>query len=200
MTDLNFENDWLIADLVCILAYVTDSQVLKDGYLPPLVKRVGAAQICDPARPTTCVFGGAGRKRFEFMRLESETKDELLREEKLWELLAPWGFTKVSYLAVPADSQGNVILERMVIYTFKARWANEFFKGRVGLAGDALHLMPPFIGQGLNSGFRDAGALAWRLPLILSGKANAGKLLNSYQVERLAHIRRLTVCNNARLN
>lgn len=87
----------------------------------------------------------------------------------------------------------NCFLERKVIYTFKARWANEFFKGRVALAGDALHQMPPFIGQGLNSGFRDAGALAWRLALIVSGVASPVKLLKSYQVERLDHIRKLTV-------
>lgn len=80
-----------------------------------------------------------------------------------------------------------------MIYTFRARWANEFFKNRVTLAGDALHLMPPFIGQGLNSGFRDAAALAWRLPLILSGIAKPDGLLLSYQNERLHHIRYLTV-------
>jgi hypothetical protein len=62
----------------------------------------------------------------------------------------------------------------------------------VALAGDALHLMPPFIGQGLNSGFRDAGALAWRLPLMLRGVADPAKLLQSYQDERLSHIRSLT--------
>ncbi len=168
-TDLNFENDWLIADLL-----------LKDGFVPEQFKRVGAAQICDPTRPTTLVFGGKGRKRIEFMRLPNETQAELL--DKVWHLLEPWGFTP-----------DNCELERKVIYTFKARWANEFFKGRVTLAGDALHQMPPFIGQGMNSGFRDAGALAWRLPLILSGAANSVTLFQSYQDERLAHVRILTV-------
>ena len=61
------------------------------------------------------------------------------------------------------------------------------------LAGDAVHLMPPFIGQGLSSGFWDAGALAWRLPLILSGMADPDKLLMAYQIERLDHVRKLTV-------
>ena len=88
--------------------------------------------------------------------------------------------------------QANCDLERKVIYTFNARWANEFYKGRVILAGDALHLMPPFIGQGLNSGFRDAGALSWRLPLILRGIADPQAMLQSYQEERLSHVQQLT--------
>ncbi|BEI84608.1 hypothetical protein CcaverHIS002_0500090 [Cutaneotrichosporon cavernicola] len=167
-TDLNFENDWLIADLL-----------LKDGFVPEQFKRLGASQICDPTRPTTLVFSGKGRKRLEFMRLPGETPEMLL--DKLWSLVAPWGFTPE-----------NCELERKVIYTFKARWANEFFKDRVTLAGDALHQMPPFIGQGMNSGFRDAGALAWRLPLMLSGAADPTKLFQSYQEERLPHVRTLT--------
>lgn len=64
--------------------------------MPPRIVKAGACQVCDPERPTTCVFGGKGRKRFEFMRLEDETKDELLQEERAWEFLEPWGFTPVS--------------------------------------------------------------------------------------------------------
>jgi hypothetical protein len=62
----------------------------------------------------------------------------------------------------------------------------------VAIAGDALHLMPPFIGQGLNSGFRDAAAIAWRLPLILSGLGEPTPLLRSFQVERLQHLEKIT--------
>jgi 2-polyprenyl-6-methoxyphenol hydroxylase-like FAD-dependent oxidoreductase len=61
------------------------------------------------------------------------------------------------------------------------------------LAGDAFHLMPPFIGQGLNSGFRDAAALAWRLPLLVSGVCSSQNILQSYHSERLEHVRKLTV-------
>ncbi len=132
------------------------------------------------------------------MRVPGESKEDLLQEEKIWELLEPWGWTRVCryphhVLDIDNLSKDNCDLERKVIYTFNARWANEFHKGRVTLAGDALHLMPPFIGQGLNSGFRDAAALAWRLPLILSGLAEREALLQSYQNERLDHIRKLTV-------
>ena len=95
--------------------------------------------------------------------------------------------------APSTDKQDNCDVERKVIYTFKARWANEFYRNRVILAGDALHLMPPFIGQGLNSGFRDAAALAWRLPMILSGTGGKKQLLSSYQSERMGHLRKLTV-------
>lgn len=88
--------------------------------MPARVERVGAAQICDPERPTTCVFGGKGRKRLEFMRLPHETKEDLLEDEKAWELIKPWGF-----------HQGNCVLERKVVYTFNARWASRFYKERV---------------------------------------------------------------------
>ena len=70
----------------------------------------------------------------------------------------------------------------------ETKGVNDFF-----IAGDALHLMPPFIGQGLNSGFRDAGALAWRLPMLLQGEWSSAALLKSYQTERLEHVRKLTV-------
>lgn len=171
--DLGFENDWLITDLI-----PHDSV-----NLPPRVAKVFAAQVCDPSRPTTVVFAGKGRRRFEFMRLPGESNKELLAEDKMWELIKPWGYDAT-----------NCDLERAVVYSFKARWANEFYKDRVILAGDSLHLMPPFIGQGLNSGFRDAHGLAWRLDMVLraNGDGDVGKLLASYESERKAHIKVLT--------
>ncbi|KAL7003862.1 hypothetical protein EMMF5_006606, partial [Cystobasidiomycetes sp. EMM_F5] len=156
-------------------------QIPKNGYISPKVERLGSAQVCDPARPTTVVWGGKGRKRLEFMRLPHEDHSHLLSEETLWKLLEPWDY-----------GQGNCFIERKVIYTFKARWADRFYKNKVLLAGDALHLMPPFIGQGLNSGFRDAAALSWRLPLLLSGVASEAALLQSYENERGMHVRSLT--------
>jgi hypothetical protein len=96
-----------------------------------------------------------------------------------WRLLAPWDFT-------PA----NAALERHAVYTFRGRWAETWRQGRVLLAGDAAHQMPPFAGQGMCSGLRDASNLAWKLDLVLGGKASDA-LLDSYTPERLAHVRTL---------
>lgn len=72
------------------------SQLLKDGYIPAALQKLGNAQICDPNRPTTVVFGGPGRRRFEFMRLPGEDRDSLLTDKMMWELLDKWGYHPVS--------------------------------------------------------------------------------------------------------
>ncbi|TLD14346.1 uncharacterized protein PgNI_05119 [Pyricularia grisea] len=165
--DLGFQYDWLVCDML-----------IKGHGLPPKVlPHRNGAQICDPNRPTTFALAGNGRHRVEFMRLPAETKEEFFSESRAWELLRPWGF-----------SEYYVDMERVALYTFRARWAGEWRKGRVFLAGDACHQMPPFLGQGMNSGLRDATALAWRLRLALDGKASEF-LLDSYSTERLAHVR-----------
>jgi flavoprotein hydroxylase len=135
VTELGFFYDWLIVDVVLRHERVFDPINL---------------QVCDPARPTTVVSGGPGRRRWEFMRLDHETLDEL--ESRAWELLEPWD--------VRPD---NATLERRAVYTFAARYAERWRSGRVLLAGDAAHQMPPFAGQGLCAGVRDAANLAWKL-------------------------------------
>lgn len=129
-------------------------------------------QLCDPARPTTLVSSGPGRRRWEFLQLPGE---ELAG--RAWELLEPWGV-----------SPRNASLERSTVYRFAARSAEQWRQGRLLLAGDAAHEMPPFIGQGLCAGLRDAAAVAWRLDLVLRGLADP-RLLDSYGPERLAHVR-----------
>jgi len=158
VTDLGFFYDWLIVDVILDEPRAFDPINL---------------QICDPARPTTVVSGGPGRRRWEFMRLPHESLDELNDEKRAWELLAPWDV-----------HPGNARLERHAVYTFSARYAEQWRAGRVLLAGDAAHLMPPFAGQGMCSGLRDAANLAWKLDLVLAGVA-ADALLDSYQSERL---------------
>jgi len=158
VTDLGFFYDWLIVDVILDEPRVFDPINL---------------QICDPARPTTVVSGGPGRRRWEFMCLPHESLDELHDEARAWELLEPWDVH-------PANAR----LERHAVYTFNARCADQWRAGRVFLAGDAAHLMPPFAGQGMCSGLRDAANLAWKLDLVLDGLADDA-LLDTYQSERL---------------
>ena len=162
LTDLGFDFDWLILDVV------------------PHEERTWSPmnwQLCDPARPTTIVSGGPGRRRWEFMRLPGETIEDLNTEETAWRLLEPWG-----------RSPENTTLERHTVYRFGARWAESWRQGRLLLAGDAAHLMPPFAGQGMCSGLRDAVNLSWKLDLVLSGKA-LDAILNTYETERLVNVR-----------
>jgi len=160
--DLGFFYDWLIVDVVLAEPRVFD----------PL-----NVQICDPGRPTTAVSGGPGRRRWEFMRLPDESLDELNDEARAWELLAPWDV-----------HPGNARLERHAVYTFNARYVEQWRVGRVFLAGDAAHQMPPFAGQGMCAGVRDAANLAWKLDLAIDGRA-ADALLDTYAQERLPSAR-----------
>jgi flavoprotein hydroxylase len=157
MTDRAFFYDWLIVDVI----------VDEPRTFDPL-----NVQICDPARPTTCVSGGPGRRRWEFMALPGESIDELNDETTAWRLLAPWD-----------ANPGNARLERHAVYRFQARWVEQWRRGRVLLAGDAAHQTPPFAGQGLCSGLRDAANLAWKLGLVLAG-TSADSLLDAYGTER----------------
>lgn len=163
-TDLGFSYDWLVVDVV-----PHDERV----WHPYVV------QHCDPARPTTLVNSGPGKRRWEFMQLPGETSEELNTPEATWRLLAPWNIT-------PA----NASLERHAVYTFRGSWAERWQRGRVFLAGDAAHLMPPFLGQGLCSGMRDAKALGWRLAAVLDGTSPEA-LLDSYGPERSAHVQEI---------
>jgi hypothetical protein len=111
------------------------------------------------------------------MRLPHESIEDLNSESAAWRLLAPWGV-----------HPGNTKLERHAVYTFGARWADRWRAGRALLAGDAAHQMPPFAGQGMCAGLRDAANLAWKLDLVLRGAANEA-LLDTYMSERAPHVR-----------
>lgn len=162
MSDLGYFHDWLVVDLIPHTPMKVE---------PP------AWQLCDPARPTTLVPAGPGRRRFEFMRLPDESVETLAETATTWQLLEPWGVT-------PDSAE----LERQAVYTFQAKWADAWKAGRLLIAGDSAHLMPPFAGQGMCSGLRDAVNLAWRLHHVLDGDAGDG-LLESYSSERAEHVR-----------
>jgi flavoprotein hydroxylase len=162
VTDLGFSYEWLLCDV----------RLREPAEFVPT-----NVQICDPARPTTLVGSGPGHRRWEFMRLPGERAAELNQEATAWRLLAAHGVTP-----------DTATLLRSTTYIFQARWADQWRVGRVLLAGDAAHLMPPFAGQGMCSGVRDAVNLAWKLDLVLGGRAPE-TLLDSYTEERRAQVR-----------
>jgi 3-(3-hydroxy-phenyl)propionate hydroxylase len=140
----------------------------------PLPGWGGVDQVCDPRRAATFLPLPGGRYRWEFRMRPGETAGELARPERLAALLAPWPVT------VP-----ELEVTRAAEYTFRARIADRWRAGRVLLLGDAAHLTPPFIGQGLGAGLRDAHNLVWKLAAVLDGAPDA--LLESYQAERAPH-------------
>ena len=131
--------------------------------------------FCDKRRPCITLPGPEGTRRFEFKLLPGETDEALLAPATVDRLLRGHG-------ADPAAT-----LRRKVVYRFHARVAPRWSFGRVFLAGDAAHLTPPFAGQGMNSGIRDAHNLAWKLAAVLHGLAGPG-LLDSYEQERKDHV------------
>lgn len=164
MDDLGFEEPWLVLDTV----------LHPTTPLPTAV----ALQVCDPSRPHTLVPMPPPRFRFEFMVLPGDDPDELASESFARLLMSAW-----------LDPAG-VDIERSAVYTFHGLIATEWRRGNVLLAGDAAHQMPPFLGQGMCSGIRDAANLAWKLERVLRGSA-ADVLLDTYQAEREPHVRRI---------
>lgn len=160
LDDYGFDEPWLVLD-----ALVEDETAF-----PPM-----NLQLCDPRRPTTYVHMGPGRLRWEFMLKPHEDPDVMRASESLDALLAPW------------RRAGAITVERTAVYRFHGLVAREWRHNRVLLAGDAAHQMPPFMGQGLCSGLRDAANLAWKIDAALS--SGDLTLLDSYQAERDAHVR-----------
>jgi 3-(3-hydroxy-phenyl)propionate hydroxylase len=158
--DYQFDEPWLVVDV----------KVGAGSRVPDI-----NIQLCDPARPTTCVLSGPGRHRWEFMLLLGETPEAMLDDAVVQGLIRPWDC-------------GPVEIERKAVYRFHGLVANRWRAGRAMIAGDAAHQTPPFAGQGMCAGIRDAANLAWKLDAILRGRASAA-LLDSYQAEREPHVR-----------
>jgi 3-(3-hydroxy-phenyl)propionate hydroxylase len=131
--------------------------------------------FCDARRPCITLPGPDRTRRFEFKLAPSEKDEDLLLPEVLEALLSSHG----------ADPNASIC--RKVVYRFHARVARRWSARRVYLAGDAAHLSPPFAGQGMNSGVRDAHNLAWKLAAVIQGRIGPA-LLNSYETERREHV------------
>jgi 3-(3-hydroxy-phenyl)propionate hydroxylase len=152
---------WLVVDAV-----VPDHQVRAVTF------------YCDPARPAVEVPVVNGRLRWEFLQLPGEDEADLIKDETVARFLAPLGFK-----CLPP-------IERKAVYTFHNRIASRWRSGRIFLAGDAAHMMPPFAGQGMNSGLREAMNLGWKLSHVLRGMAD-DSLLDTYEAERKRQVARV---------
>lgn len=131
--------------------------------------------FCDPRRPAIRLPGPHGTLRYEFMLRPGDRDEEVLDEKNFR-----------AWIANREPQDAELPLVRKVIYTFHARVAQRWREGRVFLAGDAAHLTPPFAGQGLNSGIRDATNLSWKLAAVVRGQAPES-ILDTYESERRPH-------------
>lgn len=162
LEDLKSHERWLVVDLIL----KRERPDLGDQSI----------QYCDPSRPATYVRGVGARRRWELMLLPDEDAAVMTQPERIWSLLAKW--------ITPEDA----VLERPASYTFHSVVATGWRRGRLLIAGDAAHQTPPFMGQGLCAGIRDASNLAWKLAAVVKGAASH-ELLDSYESERSPHVR-----------
>ncbi|NVO12478.1 MAG: bifunctional 3-(3-hydroxy-phenyl)propionate/3-hydroxycinnamic acid hydroxylase [Rhodoplanes sp.] len=157
MAGSTYRQRWLIVDLGATKERLRQTRV-----------------VCDPARPLITLPGPGGIRRYEVMLRDDEDDAAATDPAFVKSLLAAHG----------PDADAPVV--RRQVYTFHARIADRWNSERIFLAGDAAHLSPPFAGQGMNSGLRDAHNLAWKLAAVTRGELSPG-LLSTYQVERAPH-------------
>lgn len=165
MEDLDFNEPWVVVDVKLL---TDDTGLSKNG-----------VQLCDPARPTTCVPSGPGRHRWEFMLKPDESAEEVTRPESLKEWISAW------------TDPDKIELERSAVYRFHGLVAKKWRDGRVMIIGDAAHQMPPFMGQGLCAGARDAFNLAWKLVAVSNGETPI-EFLDTVEQERSPHVKEVT--------
>jgi 3-(3-hydroxy-phenyl)propionate hydroxylase len=164
LRDLRFDERWFVVDVRCRAGIPTWG---------------GVDQVCDPRRAATFLPLPGDRYRWEFRMRPGESAELLARPAELSRLTAAWG--------VPVT---ELEVLRAAAYSFRARIADRWRAGPVLLLGDAAHVMPPFIGQGLGAGLRDAHNLAWKLAATLHGTGPG--FLDTYQRERAPHVAAVT--------
>lgn len=163
--DLGLHQPWLVVDLLC------DPGSRRVQALPEYT-----IQFCDPQRPMTIVNVGGVRRRWEIMLMPGDEPQRLIDPEIFWPMMERW--------LGPEDAT----VERSAVYTFHSVVQEGWRKGRLLLAGDSCHQTPPFLGQGMCAGMRDAANLCWKLTAIVRDGAH-DSLLDSYESERLPHVR-----------
>lgn len=164
MDDLGLEQRWLVTDVV------TEAE---------LDQWDGVHQVCDPVRAATYMRIGRSRYRWEFRLLPGESVDDYRTLTALRRLIEPW---------VDGIDDGRLDVVRVAEYTFRAQLADRWRDRNVFILGDAVHLTPPFIGQGMGSGMRDAMNLAWKLAVVINNVLPAS-ILDTYEAERKPHAR-----------
>ncbi|HJO46409.1 MAG TPA: bifunctional 3-(3-hydroxy-phenyl)propionate/3-hydroxycinnamic acid hydroxylase [SAR324 cluster bacterium] len=162
MENLGFNERWLVID------------ALLKKPMPELGDHT--VQFCNPKRPTTYCRSPGDRRRWEIKLQDHEDENEITNLENVWELLKTW------------ITSNDAEIERKAVYTFSSSIAKKWKLGRLLLAGDAAHLTPPFMGQGMCAGIRDVANLAWKIALC-SKDAKDDSLLHSYQSERSPHVK-----------
>lgn len=181
LEDIGFEERWLVLD-----ALVRGPMRWPATHSIPDEVRSGrySLMVCDPARPSTLIPGVGEHRRWEYMVMSGERDEDVVGEPWLREQLAMW---------IDPD---DVEIIRAAVYRFRALIAQRWRDQNVFLVGDAAHQTPPFYGQGMCHGIRDAAQLMWRLRLVLDGVASTAAL-DSYQVERQPHVREIIAASVA---
>jgi 3-(3-hydroxy-phenyl)propionate hydroxylase len=179
LDDIGFEERWLVVD-----TFVSGPMRWPSTHAIPEEVQRGeySLMLCDPARPSTLIPGVGRHRRWEYMLLPGERDDDVVGSEWLRQQLSQW-----------IDPQ-DVEIVRSAVYRFRALIAQRWRINNVFLLGDAAHQTPPFYGQGMCHGIRDAAQLMWKLDLVLNDVSTA-RLLDSYQVEREPHVREIVAAS-----
>ena len=162
LDNLGFTQKWAVVDLIL----KKNKNKLPDRTI----------QYSNSKRPATYCRNVGKRRRWEFAIQDNENENEILSDKYIWNFLKPWLKPNEAYL------------ERKAIYIFQSAIARKWRKGRIFIAGDAAHLMPPFMGQGMCAGIRDASNLAWKISWCINNKHDE-KFLDTYQTERFSNVK-----------